>query len=551
MRIAQLPQLFRNAGRFREVVSVMARYGIASWLGSVPIDWIQRLFKTAEGEVISKQPFEVRVREALQELGTTFIKFGQILSTRPDLVGTELADELSRLQTDSPADAPEKVRQVIAAEFEREPEQLFDEFDETAFASGSVGQVHHAVYDGKPVVVKVLHSGIESCIANDIDILQELARLAETYSTALRQYQPVRTTEHFCQILRQELDFARERENLRTFDRNFADDPQVRFPKCVDAVSGRTVLTMELLDGATVGKVKEDNRTDADLRDIAQRGAHVFLTMVFRDRFFHADPHPGNLMVLADDEIGIIDAGMVGSIDEELSEQLEDLLLAAIDNDVDGLHRAVTNIGRLPDHCDHERLRTDISGFVDRFATQSIRGFDLSGALSEMVTIIHRHHIMLPEHAAMLIKTLVILEGTAQSLNPDFSLAELITDYRWQIMKRRYGPARFWRKFRAAQRDWVRLAGILPADLSDILHRLKEGRFDVHLDHRRLDSVVNRLVAGILAAALFVGSSFLYAQRVPPCIGDYSIPGIFGCLAGVALGIRVLRAIRSSGNLRE
>lgn len=549
MQVTRIPQLIRNAGRFREVVGVLTKYGIADWLANVPGDWIQKLFRTAEGDLITNQPFEVRVRLVLQELGTTFIKFGQILSTRPDLVGTELANELSKLQASSPADEYKDVLKTIVAEFGKEPEELFDDFDQTPLASGSIGQVHKARLNGENVVVKVLHAGIETRIDNDVEILLELARLAEAHSSVLRQYQPVRTAEHFAQILREELDFSRERDNLRRFTANFADDQTVRFPQCFDEVSGRSVLTMEFFDGTGVTKFGQQNVGTCE--DLAKRGAHVFLTMVFRDHFFHADPHPGNLMILPNESIGIIDAGMVGSVDERLSGQLEDLLLAAIDNNVDSLQDAVIAIGRLPDKCDFERLRADISRFVDRYTTQSIKGFDLSGALSEMITIIHRHHITLPEHAAMLIKTLVILEGTAQSLHPDFSLAELIAEYRWQILKRRYNPARLFRELRTAQRDWTRLASLMPGDLADILHRLKQGRFDVHLDHRRLDSIVNRLVAGILAAALFVGSSFLFAQRVPPCIGDYSAPGVLGCLAGVWLGYRVLKAITVSGNLSE
>jgi ubiquinone biosynthesis protein len=551
MKIANLPQMIRNAGRFREVVTILVKYGIASWMKNVPIGWIERLFRTQDGAVIAQQSFEVRVREAIQELGTTFIKLGQILSTRPDIVGADLADELAKLQANSPADSPESVRATLFDEFGKPPDEIFESFEETAFASGSIGQVHHAVRDKQPVVVKVLHTGIARRVANDIDIIRELARLAESYSDVLRQYRPIRTAEYFSRVLLAELDFTRERENLTMFSRNFASDPQVRFPACFDEVCSRTVLTMELFRGPTLNQIRLGEKVSGDPADLALRGANVFLNMLFRDRFFHADPHPGNLMVLDDGAIGIIDAGMVGSIDEELTEHLEDLLLASISKDAEGLLNTVTMIGDLPEDCDRNLLRSDIFEFVERYGSQPVQSFDLSGALRQMVSVIHRHRIVLPEQAAMLIKTLIILEGTARSLNPDFSLAELIAGYSWQITKRRLSFPRFWRKFLAAQRDWSRLARMLPGDVTDIMHRFKQGQFDVHLDHRRLDSITNRLVAGVLSAALFVGSSFLYGQRVPPCWGDYSLPGLLGCFAGVLLGYRVLRAIRSSGDLKE
>ena len=548
MNVTHLPQLVRNAGRFREVVTVLLKYGIAGWLEHVPAVWLRAQLRTRDGEVIAGKSFEVRVREAIEEIGTTFIKLGQILSTRPDIIGADLAEELAKLQSGTPADSYDEVSATIREEFGKAPEDMFDEFDDAALASGSIGQVHRAQLDGQPVVVKVVHAGIAEKIENDIEIILELARLAESYSRLLKQYQPVRVAKHFARVLRAELDFNREATNLEGFAANFAKDRTVRFPHCYRNASGRSVLTMDFLQGESLSAVAK-RRSPAELKELARRGAEVFLAMVFRHGVFHADPHPGNLLVLRDNAIGVIDAGMVGRVDAELTEQLEDLLLAAIDQDAEGLVEIIVSLGDLPENFDRGRLRSDLADFVSRYTVQSMMDFDLRGALREVVSIIHAHHITLPEQAALLIKTLIVLEGTAQQLNPDFSLAELMGDHRHEILRRRISPRRLLRQLRTAHRDWTRLASILPGDLSDILHRLKQGRFDVHLDHRRLDTVVNRLVAGVLSAALFVGSSFLYAQRVPPCINDYSLPGVLGCLAAVGLGARVLRAIRQSGNL--
>ena len=393
-------------------------------------------------------------------------------------------------------------------------------------------------------------ANVEQQVGNDIEILLELARLAENYSHVFDAYQPVRTTKYFCRILQAELDFSREQENLLAFGANFSGETDVRFPGCLSQLSGKRVLTMELLEGTTIAQMNAGASINAEPTDIARRGARVFLDMVFRDGFFHADPHPGNLMILNDGRLGIIDVGMVGRIDDELASQLENLLVSSISGDPELLLEVVTNIGRVPAEVDTSLLRTELFEFVSRYTVQDINNLDLAQALRDVMEVIHDYQITLNEQAAMLIKTLILLDGTAKSLNPDFSLAVLMNEYRREITMRRLHPERMIRKLRMAQRDWRRLFNLLPGDLSEILHQAKQGRFDVHLDHRRLDSIINRLVAGVLAAALFVGSSFLYAQRVPPLVGDYSLPGVAGSLAAVFLGWRVLRAIRFSGSLR-
>lgn len=550
MNIVQVPQLMRNAGRFRQVASVLIKYGVAAWLRHVPSVRVQHILRSRDGKVIVGQPFEVRVRQAIEELGTTFIKFGQILSTRPDIVGAPLAEELAKLQANSPADTAEQVRETFMAEFVQTPEQMFDDFEPVPFASGSIGQVHRATSNGRPVVVKVMHAGIEQQIANDIEILMELARMAENYSHVFDAYQPLRTTKYFCRILQAELDFTRERENLLAFGTNFAAEDDVRFPKCYPELCGRRILTMELLEGTTIAEMNAGASINAEPKDVAKRGARLFLDMVFRDGFFHADPHPGNLMVLDDGRLGIIDVGMVGRMDEELATQLENLLLSSITGDPQLLLEVVTNIGQVPAEVDSVQLRTELFEFVNRYTVQNVKNLDLAQALRDVMEVIHDNQITLNEQASLLIKTLIVLDGTARSLNPDFSLATLMSEYRSEITMRRYHPQRLFRRFQSTQRDWKRLVDILPGDISEILHQAKQGRFDVHLDHRRLDSIVNRLVAGVIAAALFVGSSFLYAQRVPPLWGDYSLPGVVGSLAAVFLGWRVLRAIRFSGSLR-
>ncbi|MGI9471328.1 MAG: ABC1 kinase family protein [Rubripirellula sp.] len=550
MDVSDLPRLVRNTGRFHEVVAVAMKYGIAPWLGGVRAEWVQRHLRTSDGQQISELPHEVRVRMALTELGTTFIKLGQILSTRADLVGPELADELARLQSNTPADSPESVVRLVTAEFEAAPDTVFREFDPVAFASASIGQVHHAILkNGTAVVVKVQHEGIEERVQNDLEILIQLAGLAETYSTELAQYRPLATAREFSKTLRDELNFTREQHNLTRFAHNFKDDPRISIPAPHLECCSERVLTMDQLHGISLNDREALVASGYDLSDIARRGAKMFLDMVFRDGFYHADPHPGNLMVVEDAAIGLLDCGMVGRVDEDLREQIEDLLMAAIDRDSKRLLDSVVELGEVPPDFDRAQLQIELVEFIENFGTQSIDNFDLSGALNGMTDIIRQHHILLPSRVSLLVKMLVMLEGTAQQLSPDFNIVELLEPYRVESIKRRLSPQRAWKKLQSAQRDWSRLAETFPADVTDIMTRIRRGSFNINLEHRKLDNIVNRMVLGILTAALFVGSASLWSNNVKPLIRDTSVPGGLGCLAAVYLGFTLIRAIKKSGDI--
>ena len=551
MEVPDLPKLVRNAGRFNEVVAVALKYGIAPWLANVQADWVQNRLRSGDGQKIGELSEAVRVRMALTELGTTFIKLGQILSTRADLVGPEMAAELSELQSSTPADSPEQVIETITAELGDHPDNLFHSFDVEALASASIGQVHRAVlHDGTGVVVKVQHVGIENRVKNDLEILIELAKLAEKYSAEIAQYNPVATAIEFRETLLHELDFTREQRSLTRFAANFQDEPGVFFPTPHPDHCTTRVLTMDALNGISVSKRESLVKAGFDLTDIARRGAELFLKMVFRDGFYHADPHPGNLMVLQDEVIGVLDCGMVGRVDEELRELIEDSLIAAIDKDTDRLLDCVVQLGELPPDFDRSRLRSDLVEFVEEYGSQSIDKFDLSGALNGMTEIIRRHHILLPARVSLLIKMLVMLEGTAQQLSPTFNIVELLEPYRFEAIKRRLSPQRLLRKLQNTHRDWSRLAESFPSDISDIVNRIRRGSFDVHLEHRKLGSIVNRLVLGLLASALFVGSASLLSNNVRPSFRETSIPGAAGCMVAVYLGFTLIRAIKKSGDIQ-
>jgi len=549
MKITSIPQLYRNVNRWREFLAVLSKYGLAGGISRLDLHFAKGLLKDPDGEVLALHTPEARIRLALVELGPTFIKLGQILSTRPDLVGVQLAQELTHLQTEVRADPGPAVRARLESELGRPVCELFADFEEVPFASASIAQVHRArLLTGQLVAVKVQHLGIEETIRVDLEIIAGFAELAEKMPE-FANYQPRVTAAEFQQMLLRELDFGREERSMRQFAHDFAADPSVRIPRSYPELSTSRVLTMELLEGMNLSEVARCGGSGLDLELVARRGAELYLEMIFGHGFYHADPHPGNVLLLSDNVIGLLDFGMVGRLDGQLRERIEEMLLAVIGRDGDQLTSLVVRMGAAPTNLDFAALNLDVTEFVSHYATQSLADFNLTGALNEMTEIIRRHHIRLPAGVGMLIKSLVMLEGTSRLLAPRFNLMEVMRPYRKRMLLRRISPMRKAWAMRRIYSELEQLAQVLPRRVAGIARQIESGDFDVHLDHRGLEPSVNRLVLGMLASSLFVGSSLLLAHKVPPVFHDVSVLGLGTALASLFLALRLWRAINKSGHL--
>jgi len=542
-----IERLERNTRRVQEIVAVLVKYGLADWLRKIPGSRTSEWLRNAEGQAIPDLSRPERIRFALTELGTTFIKLGQALSTRPDLVGHELAGELTRLQSDAPPDRPGVAEKTVEKELGRRPDALFAYFEPIPFASASIAQVHRArLPSGEEVVVKIQKEGIEKRIEADLSILADLAELAEKHVAELKPYGPVAMVRQFAKTLRGELDFVREQRNIEEFRRNFAENDSVHFPQPWPAFSSRRVLTMERMEGTLLSKTEELRSLGIDLDGFSQRGANMYLEMIFRDSFYHADPHPGNLMLLPGQVVGVLDCGMVQRLDEDSREQMEDMLLAVAHGDAEALADDLWNIATTPPTGRREQLRSEMADFLAEYMGQSVRDLRLSAILTSLTDIIYRNHVFLPPGASLLLRTLVELEGTAQLLSPSFSLAEVIQPYYRKTVGRRLSPRRLALRFQRGFRDWDRLIQALPRDLNEMLQRILTGTLTVRIEHRRLEPVVNRLVLGLFTSSLFLGSSLLWSMKAPPLIGGVSLLGAIGYALTLFLGFRLFRAIRKS-----
>ena len=559
MRITALPRYYRNLRRWQEIIVVLRRYGLADWLSRLRVDFIRDWLKDERGVPLASYSREARVRMALTELGPTFIKLGQVLSLRPDLVGSEQAAELQQLQSQVPADPFDQVKSIVENDLKRPMDQSFQNFAEAPIASASIGQVHAAtLIDGTQVVVKVQHFNIRDKVNEDLEVLRGLAVMAEKIPE-LSAWQPGVIVEQLSRSMRRELSFSRELSNLLMFQEALKNNKGIVVPKVFAKLSSSRVLTMERIDGKSIHTLATPNSWSEDERiSIASRVASLYVESIFIRGLYHADPHPGNIVIQEDGTIGLLDFGMVGRIDDSLRGTIEEMLWAILNQDSALLTSLVKRAGKIPASIDDAQLSNDVADLIATYGSQPLESLDLTGALNDATDILHRHRITLPSQMGLLIKTLVTLEGTIRLTSPGFSILEAIQPMMGQIRRNRFSPRRQLRRMR---RMYVELEGLverLPSQISSLMELVQEGRLDVQLSHRGLSPSINRLVLGLLTSSLLLGSSILMASKVPPLLfigggplglQDLSIMGLFGFVFSIMVAFRILLAINKSGHL--
>ncbi|QEF98646.1 putative protein kinase UbiB [Stieleria maiorica] len=611
MKITAIPQLYRNLRRWREILAVLRRYGLADWLSQHRRLPFRGWFKDHRGTPLTEYTREQRVRMALTDLGPTFIKLGQILAARPDLVGVALSEELKGLRANVRPDNIDTVRQTLAKELGENYEAYFASIDAQPLASASIGQVHRAVlHDGRRVVLKVQRSGIERTVKQDIEVLSGLAVLAERVET-VAAWRPGDVVRQLAPIITRELDFSRERQSLEHFSTWVASHSvDVVVPNPIAELCTRRVLVMDELMGRSLadclrdaersgfrpsavpspastliprpdGK-SADNGAPRRPNDAGHDAAHdaessppitldaerceaighaiadIYLAMIFEEGQFHADPHTDNLFLLEDGRLGILDFGMTGRIDEKLRENIEDMLVAISSGDQNRLTRLIRRVGEAPPTLDESALSIDVADFIGTYGQQSMDEFDLAGALTALTELLHKHSIKLPNQSALLLKMLISLEGTLSELGASFDSLKVIRSLAHKTMLRRLSPQR---RFRQARRIYLEAESFLesaPDELVSLLQMVRRGETRITLEHQRLGPSVNRLVLGVMASAVFLGSSLLLAQQVSPLISiplyvttlePISLFGLIGMLGSIAVMLWLLLAIARSGHL--
>jgi ubiquinone biosynthesis protein len=486
-----------------------------------------------------------RLRTALEELGTTFIKLGQILSTRADLLPPEYVSELAKLQ-DAAAPVPfEAIKEALIAELGQPIENAFAEFDPQPLASASIGQAHAAILaDGTEVVVKVRRPGVIEQVNEDLDILKELAATACRHWELADRYDLVGLVEEFSQTLRAELDYTREAHNAERFTANFADDPLVRVPRIFWETTTSRVLTLERVRGVKINDLDGLDAQGTNRRKLAELATNVVLKMVCEDGFFHADPHPGNFFIEPNGSIGLLDFGMVGVLDERTQHRIADLLIAISQQDADRLVDVFLDLGVTRKGVDRARLRRDVEYLLETYWGLPLGEVRVTTLLSDVFRIMREHHLHLPSNLALLFKTVIMVEGLGVNLDPEFHFTTVLAPYAQQLVLRQYSPFRWMRGLGRTSVDLARLGSDTPQQLRRIMSAVEGGEFQIRMKPEgfdrivhRLEKISNRIVLGVIAAAFINGLAVLVsAYRLPGWESWAWIVFAFGFACALLLG---------------
>ncbi|HLT57746.1 MAG: AarF/UbiB family protein [Limnochordales bacterium] len=554
MPLGFMQRRYRHWRRYRQVVEVLLRHGFGYALDQLDLQDLVPFGRRVLPPAPPEQTRGARLRAALEALGPTFVKLGQILSTRPDIVPEDVVEELSLLQDHVPAVPVDQVIPVVEAELGRPLSEAFASFDPEPLAAASIGQVHRATLpDGTGVAVKVRRPGVEEVVETDLEILQDLARLIEERWRPER-ISPVAFVDEVARVLRREMDYRLEAGNIQRFRRAWAGDPRVRIPRVYWDLTTSRVLVMEYLSGVKVDDRAGLERLGVDPRQIARLGAEIFLQQVLIDGVFHGDPHPGNLLVLDDGSLGMLDFGIVGRLDQELLDAVADLFVGVTRRDTERIVRGLTRVGAVGDDVDPRALRRDLSDLIDRHYGKTLQQMELGPIVQEILRLAHRHQLRLPEDLLLLAKALVTIEGVGKHLDPDFNALEIAEPFARELMERQLDPAAVARRALAEAGAYLQLLGRLPERVDESLSRLVRGEIQIQFVHKGLDPTVqrlertsNRVAMSVVLAALILGSAIILQAHAGPTVWGVPVLGVLGFVMAAFLGLGLVIGILRSG----
>jgi ubiquinone biosynthesis protein len=508
--------------RQRQIAGVLARYGLDYLANAVGLERLIARERALRGRKPREEhtPPE-NLRLALEELGPTFIKLGQLLSTRADLLPPEYRTALAKLQDAAPAIPTDVVQEIIAAELHTSTSDAVASFHAEPLACASVGQAHLAtLQDGTEVVVKVRRPNVVEVMAQDLEIIQNFAARASRRSKAAASYDLAGLADEFVQTLRAQLDYLQEARNAERFAANFAGDSSVQIPRVFWDLTTSRVITLERIRGMKVTDIAALDEAGLDRHDLAQRAAQIVAKMVFEDGFFHADPHPGNFFIEPDGRVGIVDFGMVGTLDDALREQLSRLLIGFLRQDPDRLADALLALGTSTEPVERARLREDLAGLLERYFSLSIGEISLRTAVGDVLVIVRRHGLRLPRDLALLLTVLLVAEGLVAVLDPHFRFAEALAPYARRQLLAQITPAAVRQRLEQFGADLAELAVDFPGRLDRLLKSVEAGGLEVRLRADELESLLtraerigNRIAVAVIAAATIDGLAGLAVER--------------------------------------
>lgn len=548
----------RDLPRLRELAGILIRHGFGdvvrrAGVGTV-LERAGEMLSVGQDHGLRDVDLPVRIRMALEQMGPTFVKLGQVLATRVDLFAPEWIVEFEKLQNSVPpvpfADVLPEMMQALGG---RSPQDVFVELEERPHAAASIAQVHRAkLADGTPVVLKVRRPAIRVKIEADLRILSALAAVAQAELPELKRFQPVAMVAQFGKSLAREMDLAVEARSQERFARNFAGENNIVIPKIYWEFTGPSMNVQQFVEGVPGNDLELVERAGLDRKILAQRGAGAVLKMILVDGFFHADPHPGNVFYLPGNRLCLIDFGMVGRLSNERRDQIVDLLGALAQRDDEGMMSVLldwTGDARV----DEGRLASDLGDLVFNYEHLPLKDIHLGQLLSDITAIMRDHQIVMPSDLTLLFKALITLEGLGRQLDPDFHLIEYIDPFVRRVIQDRYQPKAVVRRAQRGIAGAISAITGLPDDLARLLRDARRGRLTIELDLKRLDHFghqldrsANRLTIGVVTAALIVGSSIVMTVRGGPELFGLPLFGLLGFVIAGVNGLWLIWSIRRS-----
>ncbi|MBZ0131795.1 MAG: phosphotransferase [Rhodocyclaceae bacterium] len=542
----------RDLGRLHDIASVLIRYGFGDLVRRIgmagALERAGRALRWHEPEALARLEPPARVRRALEELGPSFVKLGQILATRIDLFPAEWIAEFSKLQDAAPTIPFAELLPQLTEDLGGPPEAVFPRLEPEALAAASLAQVHRAwLADGTAVILKVRRPGIRPVVEADLRLLARLAEIVEAEAPELRRYRPREVVRQFTLSLRRELDFSAEGRSAERIAANLAAHPEIVVPRIHWQWTGERLNVQDYIEGIPGRDLAAVAAAGLDRRLLARRGARAVLKMMLEDGFFHADPHPGNVFYLPDNRIAFIDFGMTGRLSEERRYQLALLLHGLVSHDAEKVAEVLLDWSGGAE-VDSETLQPEIDAFVDQYHGVPLKHLDLGAMLSDLVAILREHGLALPPDLALLIKAFITLEGMGRQLDPDFDMAGEAAPFLEQVLLAHAAPGalvrRGWRTLGSAL---ALLAG-LPQDLRQLLRSARRGKLQLQVEvpplkpfGDRLDRAASRLAISIVTAALIIGSAIVMTVERESALGR------FGFIAAALGGLWVLFSIWRGG----
>lgn len=560
-KIGMVGRTYRHVNRYLEIIRVLTKYGFADLISQSrlenAIDFGRRIvFKKADLQKITLSRWE-RMRLVLEELGPTFIKLGQVMSTRADLIPKELLLELEKLQDSVLPFPAEEAVNLIEQELRKPVKEIFKNFSDSSMAAASIAQVHRAtLLDGDEVVVKVQRPGINSVIETDLEIMFHLAMMMEKHIPEIRSFSIVKIIEEFEGSIRKELNFVIEASNLERFGINFQKDSQIYIPKYYREYTTKKILTMEYIDGVKFSDISNVKMKELDPKIIAARGADLILKQIFEYGFFHADPHPGNIMVLPDNVICFLDYGMMGTLTQNTRQLITAILIGAINHDAERIVRSVLRLCETDGDVNVPKLELQITELINLYFYESLEQMDIPALLNDLLTFFPNNNLKIPADLYLLGRALVILQGDGEKIDPDFNVARYVEPYAKKIIKDRLHIRKLVKNIYFSADELVHLLSDLPYEMREIIEKIKSGKIKMDIEHKGLDPMLtkheqisNRIAFAIVLASIVIGSSLIVLSKIPPLWNDIPVIGVVGFLAAGILGFWLLVSILRHGKM--